>query len=187
MFKARLKHKVSGEVIDCRFYYDNTTPIYYNPLNESEKYNINEYDNIPLYPYELFGVECDVGWKSLYLPVLNYIDEYNKNKEDDEKINVTQIKEKYGHLEIYTNYTTTELSRIINEVHEESDKVCEHCGSREDVGMVIGGWLYVSCLECLLKKVKDNGRCVCWHRNSDNKRYWIHPNGELEECKEELP
>ena len=50
-------------------------------------------NNEPKEPYELFGIECGEGWKKLYQPIIDYIDEYNKDKEGVDKIEIYQIKE----------------------------------------------------------------------------------------------
>ena len=119
MYKVRLKHKVSGEIIDCRVYRkigeDDT---YYNPDDPRETYNIEDYEIIPLMPYELFGVECGQGWRELYNPIFKYIEEYNKDKTDGEKIYPLQVKEKWAHLEFYTNFVTKELGDMIDKAYE---------------------------------------------------------------------
>jgi hypothetical protein len=45
-----------------------------------------------------------------------------------EPIILTQVKEKYGELRIYTNYTTDELQAVISFVEDYSLRVCEVCG-----------------------------------------------------------
>ena len=60
-----------------------------------EKERLEHPENFkPQYPYELFGIECGEGWKPLYQPILDYIDRYNEDHE--EKIEIHQIKEKFG-------------------------------------------------------------------------------------------
>ena len=96
MYKARLKHKVSGEIVDCRVYHKiGEDATYYNPDDPRETYNIEEYEEVPLMSYELFGVECGQGWRELYNPIFKYIEEYNKDKPDEEKIHPLQVKEKW--------------------------------------------------------------------------------------------
>lgn len=48
MFKTKLKHKKNGEIVDCMVcQLKNKEKIYYNPDDERETYNIDEYDEIP--------------------------------------------------------------------------------------------------------------------------------------------
>ena len=189
MFKARLKHKKNGQIVDCRVYWgEEGKEIYYNPNNQTEIYNIEEYENIPLEPYELFGVECGQGWRDLYNPIFKYIEDYNKDKVNEEdKIRPLQVKEKWAHLEFYTNFTTPELSEMIHKAYEESDRTCENCGSKENVGVVIGGYYYTTCFNCLVEELKRTGGIKCWCSNEDGKKYWVNSKGEKELNNEELP
>ena len=71
-------------------------------------------DEKPKWPYELFGIECGDGWKQLYQPIIDYIDEYNKTH-NDKPIEIHQIKEKFGGLCFYTNFKTDELRSMIED------------------------------------------------------------------------
>lgn len=102
----------------------------------------------PQEPYELFGVECEDGWKPLYQQVLDYIEEYNKDKEEDEKMRVTQIKEKFGELRVYLNFYTDEVQKIIDDIEYKSAYICEMCGKEIDEPIVKNRWIYPLCEEC---------------------------------------
>ena len=155
MHKARLKHKVSGEIVDCRVYHKiGEDATYYNPDDPRETYNIEE---------------------------------YNKDKPDEEKIYPLQVKEKWAHLEFYTNFVTKELGEMIDKAYEESENICEECGSHENVGMVIGSYYYVTCFDCLVKSLKENGGVKCWYSNDDKKKYWVYSDGHKELCEEKFP
>ena len=132
-------------------------------------------------PIELFGVECGNGWKDLLTPIIDYVNEYNKDKKEEEKIEFMQIKEKYGGLRVYTNFGTKELFDLIEKAEDESYNVCEDCGSREDVGMRESGWLTTMCLECIKKEVKERGYPQMWRRNCDEKLFRINTDGTMEE------
>lgn len=109
----------------------------------------------PQYPYELFGIECGDGWKHLYEPIIDYISEYNKDKGDDEKIEIHQIKEKFASLRFYTNFYTDELMKMIRKAEEESEHTCEVCGKYIEKPIVENHWWYAECEECH-KKRKEN-------------------------------
>lgn len=103
----------------------------------------------PQEPYELFGIECGKGWNKLIIPILDYIDLYNSGHDD--KIEILQIKEKFGGLRIYTSFSTPELDQLIDDAEEQSFKICEYCGSTENVSQTTG-WIKTLCSKCMRKK-----------------------------------
>lgn len=103
----------------------------------------------PQEPYELFGIECGKGWNKLIIPILDYIDLYNSGH--DYKIEILQIKEKFGGLRIYTSFSTPELDQLIDDAEEQSFKTCEYCGSTENVSQTTG-WIKTLCRKCMREK-----------------------------------
>ena len=97
-------------------------------------------------PYELFGIECGKGWKSLYQPILDKVEEINR-KEPDNPIQILQVKEKFGQLIVYLDRYTDELFDMCMEASEESNHVCEECGSPSEPRMD-KGWIYQLCDKC---------------------------------------
>ncbi len=94
-------------------------------------------------------IECGVGWKKLYQPVIDKAEELD--------VSIFQIKEKYGSLRIYLgggpvddegnpllDYETwEELRDMADGAEDESYYVCETCG---DTGSLRGySWMYTSC------------------------------------------
>lgn len=70
----------------------------------------------------------------------------------------SQVKEKFGGLRFYTNYSLPEMEALIDEAEELSTKTCESCGAP---GILRGkGWVYTACDECEAsyqkKKVSKN-------------------------------
>ena len=114
----------------------------------------NESDTEPKYPYALFGVECGDGWKRLYLPITKYIENYN-NEHEDKKIEILQIKEKFGGLRYYCNFYTEELREMIDKAEEESFNVCEICGKHIDKPIIVNHWIYAECRECYEKCTQE--------------------------------
>ena len=105
----------------------------------------------PKWPYELYGVECDKGWKDLYQPVLDYVTEYNKDKDGENKIEVHQVKEKFGGLRIYLSKYTPEIRKMIDEAEEKSYNTCEICGKHIKKPIVENHWIYSMCRNCFRK------------------------------------
>ena len=124
-------------------------------------------------PYELFGIECGDGWKDLIEPIIEYINNYNKDKKEEDKIIISQIKEKFGGLRFYVDRWNEEVHNMINNAEEESYKVCELCGSREDVGQTANGWITTLCHNCVKKITQDKEIPIRWRRNSDGKFYIV--------------
>lgn len=108
---------------------------------------MNNDSNNPQWPFELFDIECEDGWKKLYEPIIEYIQEYNKTHEDN-PIEIHQIKEKYGSLRFYTNYYTEDLRKMIDNAEHESYYTCEICGKYIDQPIVKNHWIYPFCKEC---------------------------------------
>lgn len=107
-------------------------------------------DEKPKWPYELFGIECGDGWKQLYQPIIDYIDEYNKTH-NDKPIEIHQIKEKFGGLCFYTNFKTDELRSMIEDAEWKSHHICENCGKHIDKPITNNHWIYALCEDCYNK------------------------------------
>lgn len=102
----------------------------------------------PKYPYELFGIECWDGWKKLYQPIIDYLKEYNKDKEEKDRIEIHQIKEKFGSIRIYLSSYTDELRQMIDDAEEQSYYTCEICGKYITKPIVEHHWMYPMCKKC---------------------------------------
>lgn len=107
----------------------------------------------PQWPYELFGIECGEGWKSLYQPIIDYITKYNEEHED--KFEIHQIKEKFGYLCFYVNKYNDELRQMIRDAEEKSYHTCEVCGKYIDKPISENYWIYPECEDCH-NKWKEN-------------------------------
>lgn len=124
-----------------------------NEFLEKEKERIkklreNEPKVEPKHPYELFGIECDKGWEKLYQPIIDYIEDYNKDKEGDDRIEILQIKEKFGHLTIYVSKKTDELRSMIEDAEADSYHTCEVCGKHINKPITEHHWIYPMCRKC---------------------------------------
>lgn len=137
-------------------------------------------------PYEEFGLEIDDGWIKIIQPIIDYINNYNKDKSDENKIIICQIKEKFGELRFYVDNSTPEVDKMISEAEVKCMHTCELCGSEEDVGLVISsGWYTTMCKKCFidyyLNKVRNKEKTFF----SLNKKLYQVKNNELIEIKKE--
>lgn len=104
-------------------------------------------------PAELFGVECGKGWYPLIRPILNYIKEYNHSRTEAEHIQVFQVKEKWGLLNIYVDGATGELNEMVRQAEKMSGTICEKCGNPGS-RQIIKGWYLTLCESCRVKEEK---------------------------------
>lgn len=81
--------------------------------------------------------ECGDGWKAIIDPLVEYCRE--------KKINISQIKEKYGELRFYVGFHDLELEKLIEEANEKAIHTCMTCGEPGITRESPGGWIYVSC------------------------------------------
>jgi hypothetical protein len=89
--------------------------------------------------------ECGSGWypmlDELFSQIKNIVDTRGKQEFEFE---VTQIKEKFGQLRVYTSFYAEEIEDLIDKYSEKSAHICEVCG---DVGelKIEGGWYKTVC------------------------------------------
>jgi hypothetical protein len=69
----------------------------------------------------------------------------------DPTIEISQVKEKFGTLRFYVMSAADEVFDLIDKAEEESGKICEQCGTRENV-TTKGGWLLTLCDRCREKR-----------------------------------
>jgi hypothetical protein len=95
-----------------------------------------------------FGFDHGNGWFNLVYDLLKKIDKLEKPKDFE----VFQVKEKFGGLRFYVENSTNEIQNLINEAEEESYKICEFCGSKENVKTErVSGWYTTICQNCKKK------------------------------------
>jgi hypothetical protein len=97
--------------------------------------------------YSRYGIECGEGWKELYMPFIADITAIGGK--------ILQVKEKFGLLRIYFDLPPT-LDESIRQdyvrkgltLEAESSKICESCGTREDVSTKGKHWVKTLCPSC---------------------------------------
>jgi hypothetical protein len=85
---------------------------------------------------EFSYIECLDGWYQL---IYDLCGELAK----DDAVKVYQIKEKFGGLRVYIN--SLGKFEIIKEAEEDSLKICEMCGTKEDVKLYNKSWKKTLC------------------------------------------
>ena len=95
-------------------------------------------------------------------------------------------------LRVYVSKGTRELFDMIEKAEDESSKVCEECGSRENIGTTMG-YYRTLCHDCVKDITNKSGMMQMWHNHTDDNVYYIIPNEEdklissFDEFKKEMP
>ena len=90
-----------------------------------------------LYNDTLWGFECGDGWYKLIDELSSCIVSYKQDVIAD------QVKEKFGQLRFYTNYSDRYIDGMITLAEHMSARICEQCGSEGK--MRGGGWIVTLC------------------------------------------
>lgn len=91
-----------------------------------------------------FGFECDDGWLPILETLFEGIDMVIKaQKLEDFK--VTQVKEKFGGLRVYTNYSTDLIDMLIDGAEARASITCEICGELNAKNKSVNGWFKTVC------------------------------------------
>ena len=127
-------------------------------LNKSlcEKYPFllprNRFSGEVVEDYDYSYTELDAmpdGWRKVFGEQMceEIQNELNKlSGEDKLKYRIMQIKEKYGSLRWYTNWTTDGLEKVIAKYEAESCRTCCKCGALAT--KISLGWISPWCDEC---------------------------------------
>ena len=120
-----------------------------------EKYpNLYKKEN-SRYCMQLFGFEVEDGWFKI---LKDFSEKANTalEKNPDPEFFITQIKQKYGTLRIYTSFCHDEIDKLIEEAELKANVTCEICG-KEGKAESPKGWIYVLCEEHK-EELKNAGR-----------------------------
>lgn len=78
-----------------------------------------------------FGTEINKGWYEIIYYYSEKIHDYMKEKNLNTR--VEQVKQKFGELRWYIDNTDDFIDKLVNKAENECEKICEVCGSREEV------------------------------------------------------
>jgi ribosomal protein S14 len=93
-----------------------------------------------------FGFMCGKGWYPLIYETLDKIQAVVDR--DGLDLEITEVKEKFGELRIYTSTYSEKIYKIIQKASEKSTQTCEICGQPGAL-IEINGWYMTRCEECL--------------------------------------
>jgi len=100
----------------------------------------------------VFGFECDRGWYTLideFCQELKKLIEskYPEYKTGDPQFEILQVKEKFGRLCIYTNFSNDDIDELVEKYEKLSLATCEVCGSSGKLRRR-AGWYKTVCNKC---------------------------------------
>lgn len=124
-----------------------------------------------------FGCECGIGWAKILDNLFDKIDRYLKNHPKDyiasykwvdkngktqynkEYWHLTQVKEKFGTLRVYTAWVIPQIDKWINKAERQTEYTCEQCGKEEKPNTLkqLGryAWIHNMCNMCWKKHLKE--------------------------------
>ena len=98
--------------------------------------------------------ECGDGWFDLLYDLSKKIQKLIENKKISKDFKVYQMKEKFGFLHYYTNFSSNELDELITQAEDKSMITCEQCGKPGEIKDIGGYWYMALCNSCFNKRIK---------------------------------
>lgn len=99
-----------------------------------------------------WGIECGDGWyhiiNNLCSAIQHHVDWKQENDPNFPQIEAVQVKEKWGSLRFYTNYSDEYVDGLIDMAELVSENTCINCGSNDNVKMTNKGWIVPLCQKC---------------------------------------
>jgi len=124
-----------------------------NELEEKLRKEFNFYQYGGFYGRGL-PFECGDGWFNILYDLSKKIQKLINKGKISKDFNVIQIKEKFGFLHCYINFSTNELDELIDQAEEQSMITCEQCGKAGEIRDVGGHWYMTLCDNCFNEENK---------------------------------
>lgn len=140
------------------------------PMNEELQELVNQKEMVS--PIQ-FGFECGDGWYMLLNELMgniaNHIENRNRfNREKNEpevRVDITQIKEKFGGLRFYYNGGDDYIDGMVTMAESLSYHICESCGTTKNIGYT-KGWITTLCEDCWKSNPQTNN--MKWEPVNEN-------------------
>lgn len=120
----------------------------------------SDYDKDKTVTAMYWGCECGDGWYNILYEMCTKLEPLivgwmKENPTQPEcKPRFSQIKEKFGTLNVYMTCATDEMYKITHKAENKSAKTCEQCGEPgKERGL---GWIYTACWGCAKEGDRDN-------------------------------
>jgi hypothetical protein len=91
-----------------------------------------------------FGFECGDGWFQILYALFDAIQNLTVVPPD---FKVVQVKEKFGTLRVYTDFSSEDINHLISLAEDASSLVCESCGAPGKLTRN-HGWFKTLCDKC---------------------------------------
>lgn len=101
-----------------------------------------------------WGVDCGDGWYVLIDQLCSAL-QWDTDHNREPQIVATQVKEKFGTLNFYTQGATDKQFGMIKMVEYLSSTVCERCGANGATTSSSTGWLTTLCPKCRADKTEQ--------------------------------
>ena len=121
--------------------FDETETILYVPSSSGQILTVTWLDQMPRGWRIAFGIDLCKDLKEALIKD-NALDKYK----------IVQIKEKYGGLRWYDNWSTNEICKVLNKYEELSYTTCIVCG--KPAKYLSRGWICPFCEDCIDEKEK---------------------------------
>lgn len=123
-----------------------------------------------------YGFEHGDGWYWLIDTLCDHIQKYITNNKhlNVEQVVASQVKEKFGTLCFYYDGGNEYIRGIVSHAEFLSGRICEMCGSTNDIGTT-QGWLTTLCYEDWL----DNSNRSEWRNRETKKLFKKDENGSI--------
>jgi hypothetical protein len=160
--KVHVKLKDETDTTNYGFPYYTTRLITDTKIRKKYKFwdwiDKNILDRIFIFPKytELDALKGYKGWYKIFGEDL--LKELRKQLVKDKllyKFRIRDIKEKWGVLEIYTNYRTEGIIQLLDKYRSLSRKICVYCG--KPATYCTKGWVRYICEDCINKENNNKG------------------------------
>ena len=94
-----------------------------------------------------WGICTGDGWYTIIDALCSSL-QFNIDYNKQPQIEAVQVKEKYSTLRFYVQGATAEQYAVISFVEAFSSKVCEECGTMNNVTQNKDGWMQTLCNDC---------------------------------------